>query len=192
MDYVIWEAHIVDGYCVCGNLQGFEDDDEVGEGMPVAETFPADAYFSMDSDFPKEIRLPDNVYNEGGYMLVSRAIKDIVEREQANRLECLPVTIVDHKGRTASSDYFIINPLDLFDAIDFDQSEVTWNNIDPDTISVCKKLVLKQDVVPSNSTVFRLLHFPSRVVLRYDLAEKIQLGGATGVSYVAVSDFSGF
>lgn len=192
MDYLIWKAVFQDGYCVCGSLENFEDSHKLKRGTSVADYFPDDAYFEMDPDFPKDIKLADNVRNGGGFMLVSKGIKEMIERDHVNNVEYLPVKITNHKGRIASREFFIINPLDICDAIDFDQSKIKWNNINPDIISSCTKLVLKEDKIPTGLKMFRLKYFSRRVLIRRDHAEKIQKRGFVGVAFTKVQDFRGF
>ena len=193
MDYLIWKAIIEDGCCVCGSLENVEDSHKVKRGISVAEYFPDNAFFQMSPDFPKDIKLVDNIRNRGGFVLVSRGIKNMIEgANNVNHVEYLPVKIINHKGRIASKDYFIINPLDICDAIDFDQSEIKWNNINPDIISSCAKLVLKKNNIPYDFKIFRLKYFPRRVLLRRDLAEKIGKGGFTGIAFTESQNFRGF
>lgn len=192
MSFVFWDPHIMDGFCVCGDLQGFDDDDELTEGLPVADSFPDDAFFEMSPDFPKDIELGDGVYNGGGYMLVSQRLAALIQGESANAIEALPVTIYNHKGRIASDTHLILNPTDFCDAIDLEQSEIVWNNIDPETISVCKDLVLDEEAVPPEYTVFRLTHFPDRIVMRRELAARIEAGPFTAVAFTDAAHFRGF
>ena len=192
MDYFIWKALFEDGYCVCRSLEGFEDAHKLKRGTPVAGYFPDDALFRMDSDFPKDIKLADNVRNGGGFILVSKALKVIIEQNNENNVEYLPIKIINHKGRVASNDYFVINPLDIRDAIDLDRSKIVWNNINPEIISSCKKLVLKEEKIPPNFKIFRIKYFYRRVLLSYDLVELIKRSGFSGIALVDVKDFKGF
>ena len=177
MDYFIWKALFEDGYCVCRSLEGFEDAHKLKRGTPVAGYFPDDALFRMDSDFPKDIKLADNVRNGGGFILVSKALKVIIEQNNENNVEYLPIKI---------------NPLDIRDAIDLDRSKIVWNNINPEIISSCKKLVLKEEKIPPNFKIFRIKYFYRRVLLSYGLVELIKRSGFSGIALVDVKDFKGF
>ena len=192
MSYVIWKAIFEEGYCVCGGLENFEDSHKLKRGISIGEYFPADALFRMDPDFPKDIKLSDNIRNKGGFMLVSKEIKELIEREHVNNSEYLSVKIINHKGRVASENYFIINPLGIYDAIDLDSSSVKWNNINPEEISTCLKLILKKEYIPADAKMFRLKYFSRHVVLRRDLAEQIKNGSFTGISFTDVQNFKGF
>ena len=65
-------------------------------------------------------------------------------------------------------------------------------NINPDIISSCTKLVLKEDKIPTGLKMFRLKYFSRRVLIRRDHAEKIQKRGFVGVAFTKVQDFRGF
>lgn len=193
MRYVIWKAVIEDGYCVCNSLEGFEDSRKLKRGHSVAHSFPDDACFRMDPDFPKDIMLSDNIRNGGGFLLVSNRLKEALEEDnEVNNVEWLPVKIINHKGRVASEEYVVANPLDLCDAIDRDRSEITWNSIMPDLIASCEKLVLDEEKIPADFKLFRLKHFSRRVVLRADFADKIKSRGFSQIAFTPAEGFSGF
>ena len=191
MDYLIWSVDMPDGYCVCLGMDGFEESYKIMYAQPVAEHYDGEAFFEMSPDFTKDIALADNVKNTG-YILVSDALKKVLEEMVTNRVEYVPVRIINHKGRVASEDYFVVNPLDLCDAIDFEQSDVEWNSIDPNVLSDCYELVLHEDRIPSDYTLFRLKHFPTEVLLRRDVVERLEAEGFTGLRFIEVEDFDGF
>jgi hypothetical protein len=146
----------------------------------------------MDPDFPDDIKLSDNIRNSGGFILASKPLKERVERDAPSDVEYLPVQIINHKGRLASSDYFIINPLSIYNAIDFDRSIVKWNNINPDVIASVTKLVIDSSKVPPEATLFRLKSFERRVLVRRDLVDKLSRTGLTGIGFADLDGFRGF
>ena len=192
MDYFFWEAIHKDGFCYCGSLENFEDARKIKKGIPVAKYFPDDAFFQMDPDSPENTMLADGIRNRGRYVLVSMAVRDILKGYNVSHVEYLPVRILDHKSRIASKDYCIVNSLDVYDAIDVEQSELVWNTIVPDHISSCSRLVLKDNCIPTDSMVFRLKYFTQKVLIRGDLAERIHRDGITGIRFTDTRKFRGF
>jgi hypothetical protein len=191
-DWLIWDAVYQPGFCVCTTLQGYEEAFKLKRGSPVGEAFPEDAHFDMNPDFPDDIKLGDNIKNTGGFILVSKALRDLLETAGASNLEYLAVRIINHKGRLASADYFIINPLAVYDAIDFAQSVVKRNNINPDSLSSVSKLVIDPSKVPPEATLFRLKAFERRVVVRRQVADRLTAAGLVGIGFTDVTTFRGF
>ncbi len=192
MSLFIWQANIEEGYCVCLSLEGYEDAHKLKRGVSANDDFPEDAVFRMDPDFPKDIQLPDNVRNSGGFVLVSSELKEFISPHLDDETELLRVSIMNHKDRLASDDYYIMNPTRIIDMIDIDRSDVIWNSINPDMIASCKRLVLKNDAALPQASVFRLKFLSRRVVLTEDLAEKLVEAGFSGLKFVSVDEFRGF
>lgn len=189
MDYVAWEAVPTGNYCTLEYLKNVDDPHELKRGISRAEGFPSEACFRMDPSHPKNIKLADNIYNLDGMLVVSERLKEFVEAKKPKSTECLPVTIYNHKGRVASSSYFVINPFKIQDCIDKEQSRLRWNKIDPDLISSCSKLVVMPDEIDDSFLLFRPKHMPTIVMAREDLAEAISDQGFAGIEFTALSDF---
>ena len=191
MSYLFWDFVFDDGYCVCKSIEGFEASHKLKKGEKVGDIFPDTVFFQMDPDFPKDIMLADNVRNSG-FLLVSQKLKSFLEQNELNNTEYLKVKILNHKGRVASDEFYIINPLDFADAINFSQSKVKWNNITPDIIASCTKLRLDENKIPTYYKMFRLKFFPRRVLVSYELKEKISNAGFSGLSFKSLEEFRGF
>jgi hypothetical protein len=190
--YFFWKPVFQEGFCVCESLQGFDDSHMLKRGVSIADVFPEDAFFAMDPDFPKDIKLGDGIRNRGGFIVISQRLRDLIGGAGVNSVEFLQVQIKNHKKRVASKEYFIVNPFDVCDAIDVNKSVIEWNQINPKIIATCKKLVLDPEKIPSQFKMFRLKFFPRHVVVREDLVDQIRAGDFTGVSFTAVEEFSGF
>src|SRR6516162_6967991 len=91
--FVIWKTVYDDGFCICTTLQGYEDAHKLKRGEPSGPAFPREAYFKMDPDFPNDLKLGDNIKNSGGFLLVSKELKEAVEHQVAELIEYLPVQI---------------------------------------------------------------------------------------------------
>lgn len=127
-----------------------------------------------------------------GEFIVSGKFKEFLEKNAPNnQIEFLPIKIINFKGKVFSENHFLLNPLDIFDAIDKKASGVTWNTIDSSKISCCEKLIINESVIPEGSHIFRLKNWPSHKLISSDLAEKIKAEKITGVYFKDTYDFTG-
>src|SRR5205823_2081893 len=127
--FVIWKAEMFPNVCVLGILSGVERDWELLEGLSRIKSFPETATFAMNPDFPDNTLLADNLLNSAGAIIASERLKRYLESQAVTKVEYLPVTILDHRGRTASRDYFIVHPIDPVDCLDLEKCQPTWNRI---------------------------------------------------------------
>ena len=120
--FLIWENSYVEGFCVLTGLKGFNQPWLLAKGVALANNWPSDATFSMSPDYPTDMKLSDQVFG-GSYRVVSIRLKEALSSiDESSNIEFLPVSILNHKGRLASKDYFIMNPLDSIDCINQDES----------------------------------------------------------------------
>lgn len=189
--FVIWRPGLqTDGICRIMRVEGVEDAFELTEGTSRAEGWPAEAVCRMDPDYPKDIELVDCLYGAGVLVIASR-VRDVLARAGARSVELLPVRVINHKGRTASTDYVIASPQDICDCIDVDRSIVEWNDIDPDSIVGCESLVLKEDAVPPGHLIFRPEHWRKIVIIRRELAAAMISAGLSGLHLMEPHDYNG-
>ncbi len=159
-------------------------------GARLADKWPEDVSFTMSPRYPKDIKLSDNLYG-GNYRVVSTRLKEALEPLAGNsNIEFLPVSILNHKERVASKEYFIINPVDVFDCIDQKKAQVVWNAIDESVISSVKELALKKDVIPKDSMVFRPKYMSKTIVVRDQVVDQLSADGLSGLVFVEPSEFT--
>lgn len=187
--FLIWRNRYEEGYCVVTN-PNVKDDYELSEGVSRADGWPDDVKAPMSPEYPKDIELPDNVSGTE-LVIISDKVRQALAAERVTNVEYLPLTIVNHKKKVASKDYFILNPPDVVDCIDLEASEVKWNAIDKTLISRCKQLVLKEANVPKDAKVFRPKHLPNQILIRSDLAKKLEGAGLTGLHFTDPAKFRG-
>jgi hypothetical protein len=190
MSFLLWKSKYLEGFCVVTAPAGIDKVYELNQGVSRADGFPADAACEMNSDFPKDIQLSDNLYG-AGFAVVSNRLKEELEQQRVNNVEFLPIKIINHKGRIAAKDYFIVNPLDVCDCIDIDKSGVKWNSIAPDKISRCQSLVLRPDQVPPEFQIFRLKFWPNLIAVRSALADRLTSAGFSGLCFRNTETFKG-
>lgn len=191
MSFLLWRpGKNTDGICKILEVEGVADSFELAEGVSRAAGWPEDALCRMDPRKPKDIELADSLLG-AKLLVVSGRVKKALDDAQVNNVELLPIRIVDHKGRVASSDYFIVNPQDVCDCIDIDGSGVEWNPIDPGSICGCDALMLREDAVPASYKVFRLHHWRNMIVIRRELAESMRALGLSGLSFLEPEEYMG-
>ncbi|MCK5626010.1 hypothetical protein KAI11_04065, partial [Candidatus Bathyarchaeota archaeon] len=106
------------------DLKNVEKIYEIQKGISRKNDFPKDACFHMDPGFPKDIGLADHLDNEESCLVVSKQLKKFLESKITSPIEYLSVTIFNHKNQVASNEYFIVNPLNVVDCINLEESEV--------------------------------------------------------------------
>ncbi len=190
-DFVIWSTEIKPQFTTVGGLANVPDPHELKRGVSRIRGFPEDASFKMDPKRPKAVQLPDNVHNLPGLVLVSKKLKELIEAAKPSKVEYLAVKIIDHKGRAAAAEYFIVNQVGLQDCIDPGKSKVTWNKIEPEMISSCGKLVIDESRIEGKLTLLRPKHLPTVVLVRRSLADQLLDSDASGLSFEEIEDFSG-
>lgn len=191
MDYMLWRpGRKIDGICRVKGVQGVQDAFELTEGTSRIQGWPEDARYPMDPSFPKDVALADSLYNPT-VLLVSARVKIFLEDARVNNVEFLRASVVNHKGRIASSDYYIVNPQDICDCIDIKSSGVQWNDLDPDSICLCDSLVLRTDVIPQCFQMFRLHRWRKLIVIRRELADAMNAADFTGLNICDPANYQG-
>jgi hypothetical protein len=190
MEFVLWQKRHEEGFCVIKNPAGIEKAYQLQDGAALAERFPPDVYCEMSPHFPKDIKLAENLYG-AAVVVISKKIVEMLEQEAVNNTEFLPIKIINHKGRIASRDYFILNPLDILDCIDIEQSGVRWNAIRKDKISSCKRLILKEEEIAARYKIFRPKFWTRLILVRRALAEQLSAAGFAGLAFLNPLDYIG-
>lgn len=142
---------------------GFKDHSyKLGEGEEVApaDGYPKDGHVRMDDDFGRE--LGGIIGNTQSLMIVSRPMKEAIEKANAPRTQFLPLTILNHKRRVASADYFIVNPLGTLDCADLGASDIEFDGSD---VVAVESLVLAEAKLGGAPDLFRVREDPSIYVV---------------------------
>lgn len=190
MDYLMWRSELQEGFCVIKDPP-VEKPWELDEGISRIATFPPGVACEMSPRFPKDIQLSDNPYGSA-LTVISGKVKDVLEKEvRANRVEYLPVQILNHKKRVASTDYFILHPLDVCDCIDPEASGVEWNRITPGLITACKGLILNGKAIPQDYRLFRLKYWGFNILARSDLVDQLNAVGLSGLAFRDTKGYTG-
>src|SRR5688572_23648645 len=120
-NYLIWRPGIRPDnfFRLSRNILGIEDQFELHSGISRAKGWPKDAFVTMDErDRKKDIKSADTVYGTG-LIIVSKKLKEFLEKEELNKIEFLAVTVKPSNNRKAPDEpYFVFNPLQICDCID--------------------------------------------------------------------------
>ncbi len=122
--------------------------------------------------------------------VVSAPLRALLEPELGkSRVEFLPVRIRDHKGRAVEGEHFVLNPLDVLDAIDVEASNVDYHDFDPTQLIMCEQLVIKP--LPDDVMMFRPHNWTRLILVREEIADKLKESGLSGLSFTAAEDYAG-
>lgn len=190
MDYVAWSAHPPPGYCILEYLENVDDEYELKRGISRRDGFPDDALFSMKRSSPKAKKLADNVANLDGLAVVSKPLMEFLEAREPPGTEFLRVSILDHKQKVASDEYYIVNPLSVVDCIDRERSDLSWNEIDKELISGCFELVLLDGSLDGAPPIFRPRYMPTVILMARALAEDMEAEGFVGMHFFDLDEFT--
>jgi hypothetical protein len=185
----LWKANSGGKYCVLESLQNVPDAYEIAAGKPRLTGFPKNAQYHMNREFKKQVALADNLWGPGGHRVISGKLKSFVETRKPVGVEFLPVSIIDHKGKVASADYFLLHPVRIVDCIDQKKSQIDWNAIDKDQISSCPELVFNLKAIPEDALVFRPRHMEYEVFVQRQLADDISAEGFTALLFMEPEEY---
>lgn len=191
MNYLIWETSVEPGVTGLYYLENVDDAFEINEGISRAKGFPDDALFRMNPNHPKDVKLADQLFNYESHMVVHKKIATFLEAFPLKEVELLPVSILNHKGRVASKDYFIVHPLKVQECVNKDKSNIVWNPLDPDDIAAVFSLVVDFKSVDKSYPIFRPRHLLPRIMVREDLARALQKEAFSGIEFIPPEEFSG-
>jgi hypothetical protein len=163
-----------DDLCVISNSVDGIGLGDVGlhTGARIGDEYPQDAKVYMSQENPG-IKLSDVLGNTKNFLMVSRDLKEVVEKHCGDKVEYLPFTLYDHRKRVYSKDYFILNPLGTFDCLDLRKSDIVWGESDPDRIVRIEEHVLDRRKVEDAPQLFRIDRHPTAYVLGVNLATEI-------------------
>ena len=182
-DYLLWpKANTTPYASILGNIRGFGDLYSMWGGKSVSMSFPPDAEFPMDPDFPDNTVLADTLMNSQYLIVGSEPLKDFFEARKVADAEYLKVGIRDHKGKIAAF-YWIINPVVSLDCLDREASSAMVSRVDKTQVIKTKRTILKEDALDLDRQLFRIAGYPQGILVRRDLASAISEAGFKGIEF---------
>lgn len=160
------------------------------EGVPLMAWFPPNAPYVMSPRYPQARTLYDLQNNTLDLLVVSKALRLVMERFDGQHIEFLPITVRDHRDKVASTEYSIANVLGLTECVDRANSSFSIDPFIPTQMSHVDKLVLLQDALPMDRHLFRLKERPWAHLVSETLKKAIEDEGLTGMSFVPPEEFA--
>lgn len=189
--FLVWcPGSYADGVCVLKGTKNIERAYQLKVGKSRLEGWPSDACSHMNKSFPKDIGLADSLIGTM-HVVVSGRVKSFLDGEKVEPVEFLPLQIINHKGRVASKDHYILNPLRSIDCIDMAASQARVDALDPANMDGVSQLVLREDNIPADAMVFRTLYLPGTILVRRGLADKLRATDLTGLKFVEPHEYEG-
>src|SRR5262249_41127287 len=133
----------------------------------------------MSTEFKKNVRLVDSVENGFSCLVLSRAVVDFLESKKLKGLELIPVAIRNHKGKIASEEYTLVNPVQGYEVLDIDRCEpqVMYEDL---VISVERFVTKRKVEFPAGVGLFRDKRFTYPIFVQPALAKELEGKGFKG------------
>jgi len=173
LEFVAIEVFADDDAATFNPIVGFRNSYKFVEGESLKTEFPADAYYIMSPDFPKDIGCYDVLHVIGAELVVSSKVKSFFESENVLGLEFLAVDVFNHKKRKVSDDYFIVNTLNIIDCLDKDKTSYKWNALDSESMIDVKNMTIIESKVPEEVSLFRVKYVNNLLIFRRSLLDKM-------------------
>ena len=187
MRYFTWENQFEKNNCVLMRLEGGEPGEMV-TGQPLARKRTKAYTYSMDEDYPRNVKLTDSLRNDQNTIVASPRLQEMLKGRLGTGIEALPVWIKDHKGRIATKEYAIMNVLDLQDCLAEQQSNPFYGTVDgKQMILAVDPLTIQPSKVDGDSRLFRISTFTQPIVAREDLVEELRAAKIVGVDFNEVA-----
>ena len=145
----------------------------MSRGYPMGADYPSDAQWAMCERY-KGIKLSTLITCVSGILVLAKQAMEVLQ-DTGVTMECLPFTLLNHKGRVASRDYFIVNLLGTLDCLDIEKSDIEWldDQVGGEVIHVYDH-VLDPRKIAGAPPVFRTKEDPYCIVLNETVAEKLR------------------
>lgn len=173
------------------HLENYRHRFKLREGMPLADEFPSDAAYRMNDDYPDALELHAFLHNLDSQLVVNEAARDFLDAHGVQDVEYLPVRVINHKGRTVPTAYFVVNLLRHVDCIDQEQTQFVWDSLDDELMDQVANLTIDEARIDPEARLFRLQHLTSVIVIRRDLAAQLREAGFRGFALSELADYKG-
>jgi hypothetical protein len=180
MEYRVWKSSPVNNACRLGLIQRYKRSYDLLYGLSLASDFPKNARVQMDRDFKKGTALTDDISNMNDIKICSKRLVEFLQKADVRHLEYLPLTIINHKEKVASTEYFVVNPIGPVDALDRKASDPVYSSIEEGTINTVARIVLDPRRLDPERKVFRLQGFFDEVLIEKELADAMSAARMVG------------
>lgn len=108
------------------------------------------------------IQVPDLVANTCSMLILSKRLKEPLEKLKLGPIQFIPIQIINHRKRVASADHFIVNPLGVVDVLDTKASDIEWLN--GDVVDI-EKMVLDPKKAKKAPDLLRVKEEPAEYLI---------------------------
>lgn len=148
-------------------------------GLSVKGSFPSKAVCSL-SRRHKGKKLANFFGNIMGHLIVDEKARALLQAEQGLSWEWYPLSVVDQKGKPFSTAYTWAHLLGNHECVDRKKSQFTVEPMEPTEIHTFDRLVLDSARIPKELSLFRIKEQPGTIIIRADLAARLQAAKVTG------------
>lgn len=188
--FVIWQFEDVPRAYVPDDLLNMARLRDLWMGASFADDMPEGLQFTASPDYPKGTVMLDSFGNTESVIPISPRLKRFLQDKGIAGLEFLPVDMLDHAGDPIER-YFLLNAIDRIDAIDPTRTgELEIDDLNEAMYETVEDLVLRDDVIPADTQIFRVKGLYDVTCVRRELAEEIDDNGFTGIHWREVADYS--
>lgn len=184
-DYTILMPPAGDAYCAIYNAPEMRNFARPSRGKSMGDT-----YTPVDFKMTHKVRgtqVPDVIRNVLAYLMVSPAMRELLETNVTLPIEYLPFRLLHHKGRVAAENCAMVNVLDTVDCADTAGIEGTPHPSKPGLFFSVKRLPIVAAKVPADRNIFRVSAYPALVFVRDDLRKTLEAAGMKA-SYLRPGD----
>ncbi len=157
----------------------------MARGEVVVDHYPTEARVYLQPESPGG-KLCSLIGNTLGYLIVSTEMKTVIEQMYKGKMELLPFTLYNHKGRVHSRDYWIINPIGSIDCLDKEASQIKYLNSSKKEVIAVDKFVLDPRKLSMEPDVFRVPEDLTRYFISARLGKAFQERGFTNIFLIEV------
>ena len=157
-----------------------------GDG-PLAGAWPASHSCIVHLESPyKDPRLPDHLLNAERRLLVSKRLKECLEKNAVTDVEYLRIKVIDPTGLLLDDSYFIVHFLNAPACLDLDACGATRSRLMPSKAEKLERLEFKSD--PARP-LFQPSEFNKLTLISAALAEALAKEGYTGFRFSGLFDY---
>jgi hypothetical protein len=142
----------------------------LNEGVRLDAHYPSDAQLHMDPRSPG-MKLSSLLGNIKSFLIVHTDMKNVIEQTCSNEIEYLPVSIVNHKKRVQSKDYWFVNPIGVVDCVDRAASDIDYRSDDPQQVVGVTKLAFSSAKLVGAPHLFRVPEQPEEFFISATLGK---------------------
>lgn len=134
--------------------------------------------------YSEEGRVSDYLNNVLDWPIISSRIKALLEKQQVQGIQLLPVKIKKKNSKEELKGYFVLNICNLIDALDMEKSDYYKSDIPPHEIVVMQS-ILKEEKI-KEIDIFRVKHSKFVIYISQRLKKAMRKEKITGMDFAEV------